>query len=86
MKTNANERIVVLRSVALFADVSERELAFLGEHSSVKHFAANELIFSEGDLCQGLFIVQSGSMKIFEMADLLPCRGGCGPQTRPRIR
>ena len=68
MKTNASERIVVLRSVALFADLSEGELAFLGEHSSVKHFAANELIFSEGDPCQGLFIVQSGAVKIFKVA------------------
>ena len=68
MKTNANERIGVLKSVALFADLSERELAFLGDHSSVKHFGANELIFSEGDPCQGLFIVQSGAVKIFKMA------------------
>ena len=68
MKTNANERTAVLKNVALFADLTEGELGFLAEHSSVKHFAANELIFSEGDPCQGLFIVQSGAVKIFKMA------------------
>ncbi|HVM74699.1 MAG TPA: Crp/Fnr family transcriptional regulator [Candidatus Saccharimonadales bacterium] len=68
MKTNSSERIAVLRNVALFADLSEGELAFLGEHSSFRRFAANELIFSEGDPCQGLFIVRSGAVKIFKVA------------------
>ncbi len=68
MKASPSDRIAVLKKVALFADLSDKELAFLGEHASVKHFAPNELIFSEGDMCQGLFIVQSGAVKIFKMA------------------
>lgn len=68
MKNNTSERIALLKSVAFFAELSEKELAFLGEHSSSRHVAANELIFSEGDTCQGLFIVQSGAIKIFKMA------------------
>ena len=68
MKTNATDRIAILKSVALFADLSEKELGFLAERSSVKQISANELIFSEGDPCQGLFIVQSGAVKIFKMA------------------
>jgi CRP/FNR family cyclic AMP-dependent transcriptional regulator len=68
VKTNSNDRLAVLKHVALFADLSEPELVFLGEHSALKHYAANELIFSEGDACQGLFIVQSGAVKIFKMA------------------
>ena len=68
MKSNPHDRIAVLKNVALFADLSEPELGFLAEHSSVKHFAANELVFSEGDPCQGLYIVQSGAVKIFKMA------------------
>jgi len=68
MKTNATDRIAILKSVALFADLSENELEFLAERSAVKQISANELIFSEGDPCQGLFIVQSGAVKIFKMA------------------
>ena len=68
MKSCANDRFAVLKRVALFADLSEKELAFLAEHSSLRHFAANELIFSEGDPCSGLFIIQSGAVKIFKTA------------------
>jgi len=68
MKTNTSDRIAVLKRVALSADLSDGELAFLGERSSIKHFVVNELIFSEGDVCQGLYIVQSGAVKIFKMA------------------
>lgn len=68
MRTGTINRIAVLKSVALFADLSEKEIAFLAEHSSLRHFASNELIFSEGDPCSGLFIVQSGAVKIFKTA------------------
>ena len=68
MNPNPNGRLTVLKNVALFADLSVKELAFLAERSSVRHFAASEVIFSEGDMCQGLFIVQSGAVKIFKMA------------------
>jgi len=68
MKSNPSDRLAVLKSVTLFADLSEKELAFLGDRSSIRQFAANELIFSEGDACAGMFIVQSGAVKIFKMA------------------
>jgi CRP-like cAMP-binding protein len=68
MKANTTERLALLKSVALFADLSENERTFLAGHSSLKHFAPNELIFSEGDDCLGLFIIQSGAVKIFKMA------------------
>lgn len=68
MRTDANGRIEVLKRVALFADLSEKELAFLGERSTVRHFAPEELIFSEGDPCTGLFVIQSGAVKIFKLA------------------
>jgi CRP/FNR family transcriptional regulator len=68
MKASATDRITVLKQVALFVDLTEKELAFLAQRSSLKHFAANEMIFSQGDGCAGLFIVQSGAVKIFKVA------------------
>jgi len=68
MKTNITGRAEVLRQVAVFADLSDKELAFLAGRASVRHFAVNELVFSEGDVCSGLFIVHSGAIKIFKMA------------------
>jgi CRP-like cAMP-binding protein len=68
VKNAPNNRLAVLQSVSLFADLSQNELNFLSRHSSVRHFEANELIFSEGDVCAGLFIIQSGAVKIFKVA------------------
>lgn len=68
MKTETNERIAVLRRVGMFADLSEKELTFLAEHSALLKFDAGELIFSESDPCLGLFVVQSGALRVFKMA------------------
>jgi len=68
VKNVLNNRLAVLKSVSLFADLTVGELVFLSEHSSVRHIAANELIFTEGDPCAGLFIIQSGAVKIFKTA------------------
>jgi len=68
MKTNVQDRVALLKSVPLFTDLTEREIAFLGQHSSLRHYSGNELIFNEGDSCLGLFIIQSGAVRIFKMA------------------
>jgi CRP-like cAMP-binding protein len=68
MKSKATDRIAILKGVALFADLSEKEVGFLAEHSSLRHFSTNELIFSEGDPCSGLFIIQNGAVRIFKTA------------------
>lgn len=68
MKTGTRNRMDILKGVALFHDLSEQELSFLVEHSTSQHCSANELIFTEGDPCSGLFIIQSGAVKIFKTA------------------
>ena len=54
-----------LRNVPLFADLTEPELGFLADRALSKELQAGEMIFSEGDPCEGLYIVQSGNVKIF---------------------
>jgi CRP/FNR family cyclic AMP-dependent transcriptional regulator len=68
MKSTAKDRAGVLKGVALFVDLSEKEVAFLAEHSTLRQFSSNELIFSEGDPCSGLFIIQTGAVRIFKTA------------------
>ncbi len=58
--------IETLRKVPLFADLSESELAFLANHAVPRHYAPGELVFAEGDACAGLYVVESGSVKIFK--------------------
>jgi len=58
-------RVESLRSVPLFAGLTERELGQLADHAISREYQSGEIIFSEGDPCEGLYIVQAGTVKIF---------------------
>jgi CRP/FNR family cyclic AMP-dependent transcriptional regulator len=55
-----------LRRVALFATLSEDELGFIAHRVIPRHYDAGEIIFTEGEPCQGLFVIRSGQVKIFK--------------------
>ena len=55
-----------LQKAAIFADLSEKELSFLAERVVPHDFTAGQLVFSEGEPCGGLFVVESGVVKIFK--------------------
>jgi len=59
-------RADVLARVPIFSDLSETELKFLSDRTVNKRYAAGELIFSEGDPCSGLYVVESGEVRIFK--------------------
>ena len=56
----------VLRRVPIFSSLSEQESAFLVSRVVQRKYGAGELIFSEGDLCAGLYVVESGNVRIFK--------------------
>jgi len=56
----------VLARVPIFSDLSDVELKFLSDRAVARHHASGELIFSEGDPCTGLYIVESGDVRIFK--------------------
>jgi CRP-like cAMP-binding protein len=58
----------VLSGVALFGDLSEDELHALAHRAVKVHVKAGEIVFSEGDACQGFYVVESGEVKIFKTA------------------
>ena len=60
--------LTVLSRAPIFADLSEEELAALARRTVSNHVKAGELLFAEGDPCQGFFIVESGEVKIFKTA------------------
>lgn len=62
-KTSAAE---TLQKAALFADLSETEMKFLAERAVPRQFTPGELIFGEGDACPGLFVIESGRIRIFK--------------------
>ncbi len=56
----------VLKRVPIFSSLSEREFAFLTSHLLQRRYSSGELIFSEGEVCAGLYVVQSGNVRIFK--------------------
>ena len=65
--TTADTR-ATLKRVQMFAGLSEPELDYLTQRAVTKRFTANELIFAEGEPCAGLWVVNSGTIRIFKTA------------------
>ncbi len=57
-----------LKDVALFRDLSRAEVKFLLDRAVVLHYAAGQPIFVEGDPCAGLYVIESGKVKIFRVS------------------
>jgi CRP/FNR family transcriptional regulator, cyclic AMP receptor protein len=58
------ESDVILKQVPLFAELTLDERKALGAHLRAVHYARGQTIFLEGDLGTGLYIVESGRVKI----------------------
>ena len=58
-------KISALSEIALFAALSESELQGLAQRAVEKRFAADEMLFWEGEECAGIFLIIQGSVKIF---------------------
>lgn len=61
-------RMAVLARVPIFSDLSDTELRFLSDRTVSKKYASGESIFGEGDPCAGLYIVESGDVRIFKIS------------------
>lgn len=55
-----------LAKVPIFSGLTESELAFLTQHAVPRRYAAGELVFGEGEPCTGLYVVESGNVRIFK--------------------
>ena len=64
--SQTSSALETLRRVPLFADLSASELEFLAQRAIARRCDAGEMIFSESEPCRGLYIVQSGQVKIFK--------------------
>ena len=65
----AFDSIATLRRVPFFAVLQDGELRRLASHCVIRRLHKDELLFAEGDTCEGLFIVQEGAIKVFKMAE-----------------
>jgi len=55
-----------LAQVGLFKELSEAELSFLALRAVPRKFSAGEIVFSEGEPCAGMYVVESGHVRIFK--------------------
>jgi CRP/FNR family transcriptional regulator, cyclic AMP receptor protein len=55
-----------LARVPLFSGLSQGELAFLAQHAVPRRYSAGEIVFGEGEPCTGLYVVESGHIRIFK--------------------
>jgi CRP/FNR family transcriptional regulator len=68
MRTSAPDLIATLRRVPLFAELSKQELGAIAERATRKRYEQGFIVFSEGDTCRELLIVEEGSVKLFKSA------------------
>lgn len=55
-----------LARIALFAALTETEVQALSQRAVERHFAGDEMLFWEGEPCNGIFLLTHGSVKIFK--------------------
>ncbi len=62
-KTNHRQ---MLSKVPLFSELTDSELAFVAQRAIPRRYSAGEIVFGEGEPCSGLYIVESGHIRIFK--------------------
>ncbi|HLH03018.1 MAG TPA: Crp/Fnr family transcriptional regulator [Bryobacteraceae bacterium] len=60
--------IATLKGSPLFSELDAEELSALANRAVVRRFAGGEMLFSEGDPSEGLYIVAAGRVRIFKRA------------------
>ena len=63
---SASQPIHILRRVQIFNGLTETELQFLAHRAVARNYGKGEIVFTEGDPCSGLFIIESGQVRIFK--------------------
>lgn len=55
-----------LAKVPIFFGLTESELDFLAQRAVPRQFSAGETVFGEGEPCSGMYVVESGHVRIFK--------------------
>lgn len=66
MLNHPEEYLDTLRAVGLFRSLSDAELTAIGRLMAKCDFVAGQVVFHEGDECEGLYVVERGAVKIFK--------------------
>jgi CRP-like cAMP-binding protein len=61
-------RIATLRTMPIFADLSERDLALLADDLRSKEYVKDETIFRQGDESREVYFVRKGKVRIYKIS------------------
>jgi CRP/FNR family transcriptional regulator len=68
IESNLNKKMDALRGNQYFDDLAESLLKVLAAHTRFVEYQRGDVLFWEGDPCEGLFIMEQGSAKIFRLS------------------
>lgn len=68
IESKASDRIKVLKGNEYFDELSELILKDIAEHMHLREYSRGDVLFWEGDPCEGLHIIEHGSAKIFKLS------------------
>jgi CRP/FNR family transcriptional regulator len=68
IETSTQERCETLRRNEYFDDLPEAMLSEIAAHMHLREYQRGDVLFWEGDSCEGLNIIQQGSAKIFRLS------------------
>jgi CRP/FNR family transcriptional regulator len=68
MRPLVPDAIATLRRVPLFTELSDQQLGAIAERAARKRYERSSTVFSEGDVCAELLIVEEGSVKLLKSA------------------
>jgi CRP/FNR family transcriptional regulator len=66
---SALDPVEALQRVSFFSVLPIDELKVLAGHCVIRRLRKDEILVAEGDPCEGLFVVQSGAIKLFKVAE-----------------
>jgi CRP/FNR family transcriptional regulator len=59
-------KIEMLRRVRIFSALSNEEIAEVAAYARPRSYAAGQVLFLEGDACEGMFLIAEGTVRIFK--------------------
>lgn len=68
IETDLNQKVKALQGNQYFDDLDDAMLKDIAGHTRLSEYQRGDVLFWEGDPCEGLFILYQGSAKIFRLS------------------
>lgn len=68
IETNSTQKVKILRGNEYFDDLAEDMLGDIAGYMRLREYQRGDVLFWEGDSCDGLYIIERGSAKIFRLS------------------